>query len=68
MGPIMALVIFSRLFPEPELISPVIIFSYQYADKSRSENLNPIYLSDFEYEETCIEQTDKSQVLRHMSK
>ena len=41
---------------------PVIIFSYQYPDKSRSGNLNPIYLSNFEYEESCIEQTDRSQV------
>ena len=41
---------------------PVIIFSYQYPDKSRSGNLNPIYLSNFEYEETCIEQTNRSQV------
>ena len=43
MGPIMALVILSRLFPS-------------------AENLNPIYLSNFEYEETCIEQTHRSQV------
>ena len=62
MGPIMALVILSRLFPETRAYFPVIIFSYQYPDKSRSGNLNPIYLSNFEYEETCIEQTDRSQV------
>ena len=40
--------------------TPSVIFSYQYPDKFRSGHLDPIYLSNFEYEETCIEQTDGS--------